>query len=793
MNKNKPRLHALLNSSVFRLALIAVGPLILVGRFLIQGKVLFWGTPSLQFVPWWLEGLRQMQDGVVPLWNAFNGMGAPLLANYQTAFFYPPNWILFLFYFIWKTEGLAWGFTFLAMLHLVWGGWGMLFFLRQRGASPFAQVIGGMAYALGGYLVGRLEFFSMIWVASWLPWIVGYCERFFSTEEIKAGVFPMLVRWLPGLAVLFSFQWLAGHAQLSWYTLVFTGIWGIVRSFSTARWHGLIRWLVLLACAGVLAGMISAVQLLPTAEYLLHSQRASEYGFEEAVVYSYWPWRLLTLLAPDLFGNPGTGNYWGYATYWEDAAYLGLIPLGMAFTTLRGVFGRRYAHPWLTRRQTLGLWLGVAVFFILAMGKNTPVFPFLYHHVPSFNLFQAPARWMILVVFLLIILASAGIDSWHHPSGRGLYWLRLGTAGAFAITLGAGLASLVFQNIRSTFILSTAVMGWWALLAGGLTLIIPWFEKKDGLLFWQYLVVLAVGADLLLAGWNLNPVVSTAFYSETTSSERLLQQKAFSGRVFLSDAEEYFLKFRRFFRFQDYRAVEPWHHLRSVLLPNTNLYNRISSAVNFDPFVPRRFADWMDALNQRSEEEISLVLPWMGVSVWEKLDGSSPIGVRFDPVSKPIEVAWFACAQRGVEDVHQVMDYLVERKAVKGPLLLEAIPGESCADEDMLLLDAQLRSSQIVVVSPEEGWLYFAQIVFPGWQAYVDEQPVPIYRANYAFMAVYSPRQGASIRLIYNPLSFRIGALLSILGLILLGIFTLRAFDRFNRVKKDKDAWKKSA
>jgi uncharacterized membrane protein YfhO len=111
----------------------------------------------------------------------------------------------------------------------------------------------------------------------------------------------------------------------------------------------------------------------------------------------------------------------------------------------------------------------------------------------------------------------------------------------------------------------------------------------------------------------------------------------------------------------------------------------------------------------------------------------------------------------------------------------------------MLLLNVPLRSSQIVLVSPEEGWLYFAQIAYPGWQAYVDEQPVPIYRANYAFMAVYSPRQGASIRLIYNPLSFRIGALLSILGLILLGIFTLRAPHWFKRLKKDKDAWKKSA
>ncbi len=772
MNKVKTIFSALINSLIFRLLLIALGPLILIGRFLIHGKVLFWGTPSLQFIPWWVEGLRQIREGAVPLWNALNGMGAPLLANYQTAFFYPPNLVLYLFYSLWSVEGLAWGFTFLAMLHLIWAGWGMLYFLEQLGASPFAQVIGGLAYALGGYLVGRLEFYSMIWAASWLPWIIGYGERLLSSNEFKKqmGIF-LFLRWVPVFAFLFSCQWLAGHAQLSWYTLVFVIIWIASRSFSMHQWRGLLRAGILLGFVGILAGLISAIQLFPTAEYLLHSQRSSEYGYDDAVVYSYWPWRFLTLFAPDLFGNPGMGNYWGYASYWEDAAYIGLIPVGLAFSTLRGVLSRRYIHPWLTRKQVSGLWLGVAIFFILALGKNTPVFPFLYHYVPTFNLFQAPSRWMLLVVFLLIILASAGIDSWKHPFGKGLYWLRLGTAGAFAITLGAAVASLAFQNIRLTFIFSTAIMGFWALLGGVFTLVIPWFEKKGAESAWQILVILAVGADLLLAGWNLNPVVSVGFYSEMTSSETILKAKASAGRVFLSDAEEYFLKFKRFFRFQDYRAVEPWIHLKSTLLPNTNLYGRIPSAVNFDPFAPKYYAEWMKALNQRDENQVTVLLPWMGVAVWEKLDGTSPLGVRFDEITLPVQVAWFSCAQSAPDSAQWVMQKLVEKREVKGPLLLASDSGVSCLLEDVVLIHAQLNASEIEVVSPGAGWVYFSQIFYPGWQARVDGQVQPIYRANYAFMAVYSPREGARIELKYNPASFRFGKLLSILGIILWGIW----------------------
>jgi hypothetical protein len=99
-----------------------------------------------------------------------------------------------------------------------------------------------------------------------------------------------------------------------------------------------------LGLAVVFATLLAVAQLLPTAEYLLQSQRAGAVEYEFAMTYSFWPWRFLTLLAPGLFGSPASGDYWGYANYWEDAVYIGLLPfllgLLLALLTQAGSFDR---------------------------------------------------------------------------------------------------------------------------------------------------------------------------------------------------------------------------------------------------------------------------------------------------------------------------------------------------------------------------------------------------------------------------------------------------------------------
>ena len=771
---NQPAVERMVNRMplAWRVGLaVAIGPMILIGKDLFQGKVLYWGTPALQFVPWWVEGLRQISEGGIPLWNQLNGMGSPLLANYQTAFFYPPNWMLCLFGSVSGAPGIAWGFTFLALLHLVWGGLGMSAFLRRLGAGELAQVVGGLAFALCGYLVGRLEFISMVWVGAWIPWVLRYADEIASPVNLQRD--SANNSWLNfGLVISIAAQLLAGHAQLSWYTLQFAGIWVALGAFRAEGWKGLGLAAARFAGAGVIAALLASVQLIPTFEYLNQSQRASEFGYQEALTYSFWPWRFLSIFAPDFFGNPGAGNYWGYANYWEDHVYIGLLPAVFVLGSI-GLLSKQAINKskgWLNQPTVWLLWIIILVGSVFALGNNTPVFPFLYRYIPTFDMFQAPARYMIWVVIAGILLAANQIDTWQYPSGKGLYWLRLGTAGAFAVALGAGVGWLALDDVRLTFVQAVALAGLWALGTGVLGLLTMYKDRAGGRLIWPVLVYSWVLVDLLSAGWYLNPMVSSEFYSAKNSSVQEIKGLLGDGRIFLSRSDEYFLKFSRFLRFEDYRLYEDVQRLRYALLPNLNLLEGFSHTGNFDPIVPARYAAWMKMLERAAGSRESAMLDRMNVSLVERYDAISLRGVQYLPIQNRYAAKWVECAE--FQDSGTQALLAMARRNFSGSILQVEDPtreSRTCASfavQPNQVVSSRSGSLSIQTDNVEPGWLALSQVWFPGWEARIDGQLTKVYRADYVFLAVEVPAGKHVISLEYKPLSFLIGALLSILMLV---------------------------
>ena len=389
---------------------VILGPFILFAGAISTGQTLFWGLPALQFIPWQSYAWQQISQGILPLWNPLNGMGAPFMANYQLALFYPPTWLGYIFSAIGGTPALAWWQTLLIPLHLAWAGLGMILLSRRLGFNVLAQTISGLCFALSGYFVARAGFYSMIWAGAWLPWIIWSASEISmpvkETETKQNGISVVLV-------ICLTFQLLSGHAQLTWYTILLTVLWVFVGGWVNHGWRGAVRSLWVLFYHGLIAVGISAIQLIPTAEYLISSQRSTAVDFELGLTYSFWPWRLLTLLAPNIFGNPGTANYWGYASFWEDAVYLGILPLALGLATLFKIGRKGNADP---RQPLIRLAWGTALIgFLFALGSNTPIFPFLYAHLPTFSLFNAPARWMIWFVFMFSLLAGIGTMSWTRP------------------------------------------------------------------------------------------------------------------------------------------------------------------------------------------------------------------------------------------------------------------------------------------------------------------------------------------------------------------------------------------
>lgn len=74
------------------------------------------------------------------------------------------------------------------------------------------------------------------------------------------------------------------------------------------------------------------------------------------------------------------------------------------------------------------------------------------------------------------------------------------------------------------------------------------------------------------------------------------------------------------------------------------------------------------------------------------------------------------------------------------------------------------------VVAPSDGWLVLSDAWYPGWEATLDGNPVPVERANVLFRAIAVPAGTHHIELLFQPTSFRLGAAISLVafGLLLL-------------------------
>ena len=172
-----------------------------------------------------------------------------------------------------------------------------------------------------------------------------------------------------------------------------------------------------------------------------------------------------------------------------------------------------------------------------------------------------------------------------------------------------------------------------------------------------------------------------------------------------------------------------------------------------------------------------------GLSLVDERDGSNaPILLSTDGQYRQVH--------SGDVKIYEVLDalpraYVVHRARVladdNAALAAIADPGFDPAREAVLSagqpLDSAPSASQVTIptYAPEQvtvqastqapGYLVLTDAWYPGWQATLDGQPMPIERANVHFRAVYLPAGSHTIRFTYRPASYRIGGIISLLSL----------------------------
>lgn len=370
-------------------------PLLLAGLILIffnklafSNLILARGDTFLYFYPYWQAAADALRAGRIPLWNPDIFMGAPFLANSQVGFFYPPNWLVWLF----LPTPYAVSASILVHLAIAAGGtyWAGR---RTLNLSRTAALVGAVLFALGGYLTAQVEHVNQLQGLAWLPWF------FVALSPLLVPTVPFPSWKVTGpiclaIGALFALQLLAGHTQTVFISGVAVAAWLILLGAQGAPEHGagrirrMLHLGVILALGIGLATILAAVQLLPTIELTGLSSRQGGLPLNEVLSFSWNPLHLGRALLPP-YGQPLFSEY---------VAFLPLTGLMLAFV---GAWSGRC-------KQKVRPWLGLTILgLLLALGRFTPIYYFL-GHLPGFDLFRAPARWLAVAMLGTALLAGYG-------------------------------------------------------------------------------------------------------------------------------------------------------------------------------------------------------------------------------------------------------------------------------------------------------------------------------------------------------------------------------------------------
>ncbi len=261
--------------------LILAGACLIFGGDLLAGSDFFFKAvrdpnPYIASYPWYMLHRQALSEGLFPLWNPWNGAGAPLLANYQSGFFSPFLAPLFLL-----PIGLISAPYFI--IRLILAGLGAALYFRRLGLGLQACTFGAVAFALSGWMIQYVNNQHLV-IDMLIPYILLFMEKIRSEYRFRDTL---------ALAALLALVLLGGQPGSALFTLGFAGAYGM-----TAAWKQP-RAVALFSAAGLLALILTLVQLFPFFELISQgwSAHLSDWSSQQLRLSE-----IITLIAPGFYG-----------------------------------------------------------------------------------------------------------------------------------------------------------------------------------------------------------------------------------------------------------------------------------------------------------------------------------------------------------------------------------------------------------------------------------------------------------------------------------------------------------
>ncbi len=639
---------------------------------------------------------------------------------------------------------------------------------RRLEAGRPGAILAGLAFAGSGYFACQLKHLSIVSTVVWLPVGLVMLDRALARpENDTAGTSPSVVPadfwrrmiWVALFGLVLAEQVLSGFPQ-SAYTA----------GLSTAR----------SPCSGHGGSASASVTCLPALSCWRHlaspppwqrpqapssccrwrnsaatSDRSQALGWEWATFWQYWPPNILTFVKPYIYGDISDATYRGRGIFWEDYGYIGLVPFVLA--VYGGIAERR--------RPSVRFFVAMTVVaYLFVLGPSTPVFTIAYHVVPGMSTFRLPTRFLIVVELGLAISAAVGLTRLHSEltrrSGR-RSWLP-------------------------------------GLIVGGLCI--------------------ATAVDLFIHQPRQNPMVGGEQWLRPPDSVLAIRRDRPDSRTYTP--QQYSLHIAAFDQARGWTTVEPYFRLRDVLQPNLGGgYWGVASADCYAGIAPQWHVTVWGDHNRRG---LASFLTAIDVTAGRlTIDPALPrvlatFGVTHVLSAFPTAAAGLSLVSRqGTAYIYRVADSARVRvvgsaRAVAndneastllaslsfdphrevllhGPLAgAEAEASHAGRNGSTGATIVSERSSEIVIEATAggAGYLVLADTYYPGWVAYVDDEVVPIARANITSRAIALPKGRHTVRFVYEaPAYFRgLRITTAAVGVLLLWLGTAIYFHKRGQV-----------
>lgn len=743
--------------------------------------------------------LIEQETGEFPLWQPGIFSGMPTLHAFNgISRLYLPEFIARAM----TSIGIPIFWFFL--MHLVFGGLGVIVLLRSRKISWAGSLLGGTGFMLMPYFNTMLvhSHGSQMMTLAYLPWVIWALMRLYERTDLLSGGI---------LALLVGIQFQRGHVQISYFIMMMTGLLLLVAAviaFRDTDREPKKNWLFVgLSLAAIFLGVVMAFSLiLPVLNYTPFSVRggavAGGAGLDYATAWSFSFGETMTFLLPSFYGFGGV-TYWGNMPFTDYPNYMGIILFALAGCAVAK------ERNWFVITLAIGGFLA----YLLSVGKGFFLYELFYNYLPYFKKFRVPSMLLVLTQFSVTVLAAIGFDGlikWLADSKKeeAAKFIRItaGVAGGLFIIfmalpsmIGGGIpaprgvpanAVQMVQNLRLELIQSDAL--WFLLIAG--TVVGGLYAWHRGLIRQQSLVwgIVAISIiDLMRVDYQLvspsekslrrSPMQPKAFVTRFLKSDpviEFLQQEPEPFRIFPLAALQNENRFAAF----GLESIGGYHPAKLANYEKFRAATQLQSAGIFQMLnvkyliSPQRFQD--DRFEEVFSGQLNSTAGLDPVAVYKFKDylGRAwfPKQVVFNPSAENI-YAELANANYDPTDIVYVTDQTDDVVAGATGRVIE-----SAWEGGHIRLKVEAEAGAMMVLS---------EVYYPeGWIARLDNKIVPIHEINTVLRGIVTAGGVQDITLDFEPDDLRMGLIYSRLATLMVFAMMIPAAVGYIRRRKQGSA-----